>query len=389
MPLSTSEVPGNASRNVDYRAFTSVCLVFLLANAAFSAMPVLFSAYVDERRFPLAVAGMVATAETVGLALGSTLSLGLVANSQINLRRIVLWDLSVLLLAQLLSARSETAWTFAIARGLSGLCAGFVQSMGSAWIAKFGNSERLFAIYIGMTFLSGTFGMPLFAIAEQHVGLSGSYYTFAGLVLLATLVSFGYPRVLNSTSAVLLGSDTDVRLEKREQRLLLPAVAINFAFNGGVWVYLGRAGQLAHITPTDTSVILSAGMFSALAVTIGIGLIGNRFGRFVPIAFAHICLILGALMLIRIPSLYWFVVAVVIFHVGLATVSPYFLAALASVDPSGRPALMGVAAMNIGYSVGPWLLSVLVERTSYAATMACSAGVFAVCLTLAAYALLN
>ena len=130
------------------------------------------------------------------------------------------------------------------------------------------------------------------------------------------------------------------------------------------------------------AVILSAGMLSALGVTVAIGLIGHRFGRWRPLVMAHICLLVGTLLLIGNPSIYGFCVAVVIFHIGLAIVSPYFLAELAAMEPSGRPALKGVAAMNIGYSVGPWLVSALVERFGYNAALVCSAGMFTVCLIL-------
>jgi predicted MFS family arabinose efflux permease len=362
---------------------TRVCLVFLLANAAFSAMPVLFGAYVDQRHFSLAMAGMVASAESSGLALGSTLSVRLLTSHEQNLRKIVLCDLGVLVLAQLVSACAGTPWIFAASRALSGMCVGVVQSAGSAWIARFQDSERLFAIYIGMTFLAGTLGMPVFSFTQQHVGLTGSYVAFAVLVALAMLVSVGYPEMSGQTAD---GADAPVvgqRSAGREQRFLLPSVAINFALNGGLWVYLEQAGQHAHIGSIHVSVILSAGMLSALGVTLAIGLIGHRFGRWRPLAMAHICLLVGTLMLVGHPSTYGFSVAVIIFHVGLAIVSPFYLAALAATEPSGRPALKGVAAMNIGYSVGPWLVSTLMEKIGYNSTMLWSAGMFIVCLILA------
>jgi predicted MFS family arabinose efflux permease len=384
---STPEIGAAAGRaaapTLGWPAMTRVCLVFLLANAAFSAMPVLFGAYVDQRHFSLVMAGMVASAESTGLALGSTLSVRLLLSHEPNLRKIVLYDLALLVLAQLASAYAGTPWIFAASRALSGVCVGVVQSAGAAWIARFQDSDRLFAIYIGMTFLAGTLGMPVFSFTQRHVGLTGSYLVFAALVALAMVVSVAYPAISSGQTAE--GADArdgGRRSANRRQRFLLPSVAINFAFNGGLWVYLEQAGQHANIEVTHVSVILSAGMLSALGVTVAIGLIGHRFGRWRPLVMAHICLLVGTLLLIGNPSIYGFCVAVVIFHIGLAIVSPYFLAELAAMEPSGRPALKGVAAMNIGYSVGPWLVSALVERFGYNAALVCSAGMFTVCLIL-------
>jgi predicted MFS family arabinose efflux permease len=186
-----------------------------------------------------------------------------------------------------------------------------------------------------------------------------------------------YPRARRATPSEPLG--TAGAAARRSQLFLLPSIAINFAFNGGVWVYLQQVGEQSHIAARVVSGTLSAGMFSALAATIGIVLLGGRAGRGAPLTVANLLLVGSTLMLIRIGSSWSFVLTVVLFHIGIAAVSPYYLAALARYDTSGRAALRGVAAISIGYSVGPWLFSLLVSSQGFAATMVISAVMFALC----------
>lgn len=362
-------------------AYVAACIVFLLANSAFSATPVLFSAYLDERHFTLSVAGAVAAAESTGLALGSALSVRVIRGARIDLRSIVTTVLGVLLVVQLLSAHVQAALPFGAVRLLSGVCVGMVQSAGSAWISQFKNSERLFAIYIGMSFLSGSVGLPFFAFTLRHVGLSGSFVIFAVLMGLAMLVAIAYPRRLGVGASPEANDESAPPSEGRRYRLalLLISVVINFGFNGGLWTFLDQLGQRAAIESARTSLILSAGMLTALGITAAVGVVGDRLGRLGPLAFAHLALIASSLTLLSRSS---FAAAVIVFHIGLALVGPFYFASLAAIKPSQHSVLCGVAAMNIGFSIGPWVLAVLVDHAGYSALLTAAAALFAVSLLL-------
>jgi predicted MFS family arabinose efflux permease len=375
---ATISVDSNCPERANYAlSLACVCAVFLIADSAFASMPVLFGAYIDERHYALATAGIIATTETAGLALGSTLSLALLRLPAVDRRVLTMLALSALLLAQLISASVQAPLSFAIARGISGASGGIVQSTGSAWIAQLKNPERPFALYVGMTFLSGALGMPLFTLLLHSMHLSGSYLGFAAMIVIALAIATVFPRAKRANTSGPVGSAGPA--VKRAQLFLLPSIVLNFAFNGGVWVYLEQVGEQAHIATDVVSVILSIGMFSALAVTVGIALLGGRGGRAVPLMLAHAILLVSTLMLIGTQSSWGFALAVVLFHIGVAAVGPYYLAALARLDLSGHSAVRGVAAMNIGYSLGPWLLALLVSTQGFAVTIVIAAAMFALC----------
>lgn len=384
--VGSSETTGafDTLRSEHKGALARVCFAFLVADAAFAAMPVLFSSYVTERHYSLVVAGIAGSAETGGLAIGSALSLRLLASPRAELRTVVLWGLAALLLAQVASACIWMPLPFAAARCLSGGCVGVIQAAGSAWIAQFRNSERPFALYVGMSFLAGALGMPFFTVCKQQVGLDGSYLAFSVLIVVAIYGATAYPRRQRTappeTGAAVVSSSGPSLLG---QAPLLASMAINFAFNSGVWVYLGQAGQRALVDATTTSLILSAGMSLALIATVVIALVGNRFGRRGPLLLGHIFLVAGVLALITGASPIAFTLAVALFHIGIATVPPYYLATLAAADARGQAAVRGVVAMNLGYGAGPWLLSTLMASNGFPATMVMSALAFGLCALLA------
>jgi predicted MFS family arabinose efflux permease len=364
-----------------------VCSVFLIANAAFSSMPVFYGAYLSELHLRISVAGFVSTAETTGLAIGSTFSIYLFSRRGIDLRRLVIFWLAILLLAQIGSAYFRDPAAFAVSRGLSGVCTGAVQSAGAAWISRFRNSERPFALYTAMSFLGGTLGIPAFSLVDRHFGLSGSYLVFSGLVAVAMLLSVAYPALSAQSASAAAPSKPSPPV--RHEALLLGSIVGNFAFNGGVWVYLEEAGRHAMINLARISLVLSAGMFVALAVSIAIAVAKGGTRRFSLLMLAHGCLVVSTLLIVLLPTLRGFSIGVVLFHVGIAMVSPYFLALLADKDHTGHAAVRGIAAMNVGYSIGPWLLSLLVASAGYDLTMQLAACAFACCAILVALACLG
>lgn len=346
-------------------------------------MPVLFSAYLDERHFAMSVAGAIATGESAGLVIGSALSIRLMRGIDVPLRTVVICVLCALIAVQLLSACFHAALPFGAVRVTSGICVGAVQSIGAAWISPRRHSERLFAIYIAMTFLAGTIGMPFFAFALLRTGLSGSFLIFAALIGIAALVAVRYPRRLNADAP----QERDLEaagggsLGRYSLALLLASMVMNFTLNGGLWIFLDQIGQHAGLEHARVAVILGAGMFAALGVTAAVGVFGNRFGRLRSLLFAHACLAAGSLILL-VPALLPFTCAVIVFHVGLAVISPYYLASLAAIKPSQRSVLCGVAAMNLGFTIGPWVVSMLVDAVGYSAVLTLGTVLFGVSLAL-------
>lgn len=362
-----------------------VCAIFLLANASMGAMPVLFGGYVDHLGFSLKVAGRVASAETCGLALGSVLYATVFARRGGQLKPIVLASLAFLLAAQLFSAWTRDPLQFGAIRALSGLCVGTIQSVGAAWIATVRFQGRAFALYVGMSFLSGALGMPAFSWALGSGGITALFLGYALVIVLAFALALRFPAYDPPAAAKARETEPDHGGFRRIA--LLFALALNFALNGGVWVYLERAGGHAGISAAAISGLLSAGMFVALGTTLAIAFVADRGGRMAVIVLAHAMLAASTFMLVFDRGVGWYAGAVILFHIALAVVSPYLLAALALADRSGRIMLRGVAAINVGYSVAPLLFTTMVVSLGAGSALAVSAAVFILCLALTLWGL--
>lgn len=357
-----------------------VCIVFLIANASMGAMPVLFGAYIDHLGFSLELAGRMATAETCGLALGSFLCLVLVERFHTGLRLPVIAAIVGLVIAQLLSAKVQDPVAFGAARSLSGLCVGLIQAASSAWIASLRHPERAFAFFVGMTFLSGAIGMPVFSAVLAQFSIEALYLGYATLLAVPFLLSLRFPErehvVVAETRVIPAG------IPIGREALLLGGLWLNFALNGGVWVYLERAGETAGISLQTVSALLGGGMFVALIATLVIAFARDQHGPRRRIVFSHTLLVLSTFMLVFPLGIFWFASAVVLFHIAIAVVPPCLLAALALADPSGRSAMRGVVAINLGYCVAPIFFTSIVVWIGEASALVISAIAFGLCLFL-------
>jgi len=364
--------------------FVVFCSIFLIANLSVGAMPVLFGGFVDQRHLGLAVAGSIATSETTGLAIGSALALALIAKFGLSERVILAASLVTSAAAQIQTAISSDVAILIAARMISGISTSLIQSTAIAWISRQASPQRSLAIFVSMAFLAGAIGIPLFTFTLQTFGLSGTFLTFAGLLLAVIMMVPLVPRTNVSTAQVprvdqylIHGSPINAR-----QWPLLLAISLNFLVNSGLWIYLERIGQWGGIAATPLATILGFGMFAAMGGTIALGIAGHRVKAVRVIMLAHLMLIGSSIVFFSVGSWAPFASAVAIFNIGVALLPPTLLAILAKMDPSGKSSLQGLTAINVGYAIGPqaysWMMTSLGLTVSLAATIA----VFAVSLTL-------
>lgn len=358
------------------KPFLAFCGTYLLANLSVGAMPVLFGGFVDERHIALNLAGSIAAAETTGLAIGSALTIALIARCRLSAKALVGGGLFACAIAQFVTAISIDATMLIAARLMSGICTALVQAPAIAWISRQPNPQRPLAIFVSMAFLAGAIGIPFFTFTLASFGLSGTFLAFAGLLLVAMLAIPAIPGEDLSTPGA---SETQAVASRQSGNRtthlpLLIAISFNFVVNSGLWVYLERIGEWAGIAPAPVASALSISMFAAMAATITLGIAGARFKIGWVTVFAHAALIVSAAAFFRVGSWMPFTAAVVIFNIGVALLPPALLSTLAVIDPSGRSALRGVTAINIGYAAGPqvysWMVTNLGLATSLAATIA-------------------
>lgn len=366
--------------------FMAFCCAYLIADLSIGAMPILFGAFVDERHLALEVVGGIATAETTGLAVGSLLGFVLITRLSIAARTLAAASLAASIAAQIVSAMSVDTLPLMVARLASGTAAAVLQAVAIAWISRLPNPQRPLAIFVGMAFLAGAIGIPLFSWTLESWGLAGTFLFHAGLLVAAMALLPLIPATPPARPDAVTGmADAEATARSdggRRHWPLLVAIALNFLFNGGVWVYLERVGQWAGFDATRIAALLGLGMFVALASTVALAIVGSRVRTLWPVLCGHMALIIATAALLGIDGWAWFAGAILLFHMGMALLPPAMLAILAIIDPSGRSALQGMVAINIGYAVGPQVYSWVVALYGFTVSLGVAITVFGISLLL-------
>lgn len=369
----------------DLRPLVVVNVIALFVMLSFASAPVFLGSYVDVLGFSLTQAGQVATAETLGLAVGSLLSSVLIARSGINLRGVVALCLLVLAAAQVGSALSTDVWSLIAFRGLSGLMAGLIYNAGNIYISGLAKPDRPYALYYGMLFVAGPLGLVTLPLVLPLIGLAGFFYVYGAALFLCIGLMAHYPKARgvqasDPDEADITAPTDGVRV--LPMGLLLMAIVLNYICNGGIWVYAERIGMATGLAAEALGLLLSIAMLSGLLGSAFVTVVGDRFGRLLPVCVAHLMLVGSMVWFYSEPDATGFFCAVSLLNIAITLMTPYLLAFLAKVDDTGRGVVLGNVGISIGYGVGPGAISLLLVGDDFRQAFLWSMVGFALCLLL-------
>jgi MFS family permease len=160
--------------------------------------------------------------------------------------------------------------------------------------------------------------------------------------------------------------------------LALGALLLHYVFNSGIWTYFERIGVAGGMTPETAGAILGPGMGAAILGMIAASLLGDRLGYIKPI-YVGIAAILAATLLLLASSTPWvFGAATAIFNASITFVTPYMVAILALLVPSGGGVTSANVATIVGFAAGPFLVSFMVAGGQFTPAIIVTAAGFVV-----------
>ncbi len=147
--------------------------------------------------------------------------------------------------------------------------------------------------------------------------------------------------------------------------LLIVLFALLFFGHSALWVYQERIGKSIGLEPQQIGGILG-GSILAGALGAGLaGLIGRRLGLLLPQLLSFGTALLATLIIVYGDSAVAFATTACLIHVAWFFSLPYLLSMAAELDPSGRLAGLGNAAIFVGQGLGPFGAALVVgEDTS-------------------------
>ena len=334
-------------------------------------------------RFDLTEAGIGALfgLEMLALAIASVWFAG--KGAVLNIRRFSLFGLLAIIAGYLVAMASIQLWQFALARFVIGLGEGLVLGAANSAGATASNSERAF----GWAQLAISSATMLLVSAIPQLTLHWDYRAGLGMVLAVVLLTGlclgllpgravseqpGNPASsINSLPHLPLGI------------LILLAFLLFSLADLSVWLFSERMGDRVGLSPATIGLLLGVGTGIGLAGPVIAILVHVRYGRILPFS-AGLVLLAGSIFgITHASNAQIYMISLLPLNFGVLFLYPYFLGALAEIDPTGTWTTLSATIVSFGLAVGPIIAGVLAAESGYEAV-----GWFAGALTLGALGLM-
>ena len=275
---------------------------------------------------------------------------------------------------------------------LIGLSAGALYSLGMAITGDSDSPDKAFGLKLGIE--SAPSILLLYLVPAVAIPLGG--FLAAGLALAVTflvlgLFSFALPshgvKGEDHADGLVLSEETATGASLVPSLLVLTASIIFFAGIAATWAFLELIAVERAFSADAIGTVFAIGFCVAAAGGFLAAVIGDRFGRVIPVVATIAVLIAGLALIGRGGDIWAFGLGVLVFlgtvNFGLA----YFFGMSARVDLTGRFVVLSATTLSLGGVIGPAVGGRLIEQSGIAGVLVFS-GVCGV-LSLAIYAFVN
>ena len=249
-------------------------------------------------------------------------------------------------------------WTLALGRIASGLALGAVLSSVNRVAARRPDAQRVLSlmqagmvVLVSVAFLAGPALIARFSVS----GLFGLYAAISAFMVLA---AFGLPDRVQGDAAYPAAQGQN----RFALQAVVACIALGIAFLGhnDLWAYIVTIGKglgiEAHALGTALALVPPLAMLGPIAAH----RLGNRAGLLPPLIVALAIYIADAFVLIRAENVIVFCMTASVINIVMLFITPYSIALIGRLDPTGRFAGAAPAFMMIGGSIGPAVGSRLV-----------------------------
>ena len=359
------------------RTLAAAILVGVIGPEVFIVQPGFVQGLVEHVGFDDQGAGYAASAEMFGIA-ATTILLTFIAH-RVNWRVVIAASALVMTLANALCTVTEDLNVFVLLRVLAGLGAGGLVSLSFAAIGLTDKPERNFGFLIMWVLVYGAIALVLMPGTYAFAGMDGVLWFFALFPLAALPVLRFFPATGENVVQV---EEDAVNLPRQLKGFALLAMLAYFIAQGVVWAYLFLIGVAGGLSEQLVANGLMISQFAGIAGALLAALLGNRYGRSLPLTLG---ILGGALCLYFLVGRFEFLVfavAVTMYNFAWNMTHPFLLAAMASFDRRGRVVVYAVAMQMIGLAVGPSLAASVISEGDYVNVNWFGAGLFVLSLVL-------
>ncbi|QGN55801.1 MFS transporter [Novosphingobium sp. Gsoil 351] len=322
-------------------------------------------AIVREFGASVAQAGVVATAQGLGTAVGALAASRLV--SRVRSRRLFVLGLLALVISNALSSVAPGVQWLTVLQATGGIGTGAVVAVVMATAARTARPEMTYGLINGsLGALIVVLGFVMPQVIELG-GAKGAYLLYAGIAAAGLLAAMVAPDITSGH-----GYDSDHRHQAgldfeqknrvvRASFVALTGFGIFFFAQAGVGAFVERVGAASGVALTSIGHVFAVGGVLTIVGPLIAGWIGARFGATLPLILvtASLCGVLFGLMIVNSPLSFF--ISSPLFTVLPAILMPSFLGALAVIDRTGQSSAMQPAFATLGGAFGPLAAGMIVQ----------------------------
>jgi predicted MFS family arabinose efflux permease len=352
----------NALESIDSKkSLAAICLMMVISLGTLQIQPILGGAFIDQLGLPLNAIGAIFAAELIAMAVTCGVCAMLMAS--VDRRRFALLALLTLVLGNLASTQLHSQTSLIISRMICGASGGAVMAVVYATAALRTSKDATFAVINIGNLLWGMLLVTSMPMILKSYGVNGAFSLLAIASALAALGCWRVPKRYPEAHRLATGSVQPFGLTSI---LLLMLFALLFFGHSALWVYQERIGKSIGLEPQQIGGILG-GSILAGALGAGLaGLIGRRLGLLFPQLLSFGTALLATLIMVYGNSPVAFVTTACLIHM----------------DPSGRLAGLGNAAIFIGQGLGPFGAALVVGEGHFRAVGWLAASAYLVALVI-------
>jgi len=346
-----------------------ILLAFLATAGIFyiNIMPAIVDGLKEGLAFTNKQAGLVASANTYGAAVGALLIVFLVKH--INWRKTSYALLTVLISIDLTCMFLTDAATLIVVRSLYGLCGGALVGIGFSVMSRTSEVSRTFGYLLSIQFGLGGAGIiflpdlvPVFG--TKALFLSLATFGLVTMMMVPFLSEYPVAKQLNRKVAGLIPSGPAV--------FALIATFLFQAANMAIYAYSIGIGKFAGLDPSFVTTSLGIGAWIAIGGSVLVIILSTRLGRLLPVSTAILITALATWALHYsdinpnswFSSVFW--LANVVIAITWAFTISYLLGMCAEFDKTGQMAALGGFASKMGLASGPFFAAYVVGENNYA-----------------------
>ncbi len=346
-------------RLVDVNSVSCIFAVAMIAAVVPATVvlgPIIVGAYVTDLRFSVQQAGYLISAELLGAGLATFIAY--FAVSRFNWHSILRLALLLGTLTNIASALLSEFALLVPVRFATGLAVGTIMTMTIVIVGMTEAQERNFGAWSMGQVVFAVIGFAVFPQLVPVVGVSGFFLGMAAVMALLQMVVGRVPAAGN------YAHQNGVAGLSPQARRLAPVALLALLFFyigiGSVWAYVERIGDQAGLEAEFVGYVLSA---SSVIGVIGAGVatwLSTRMGRLLPVLGGYLLIGLSVALYAGYVGGLLFLAASLLFKFAWWFLSPYLLANMTRLDPSGRVAILTNFVIGVGLGGGPaiaaWLL---------------------------------